>query len=115
MAIANAHVERYRATFEGLAKTLSGLPAERLHHSHFADFRGDALAVVRDLYTRFELPWSADVAAAMEPVLQRDAHAATSHRYSREVGSHSPAELQRAFAGYRERFSVPAEATPERS
>ncbi len=105
-AIARAHRERYRASFERLVDwTESGaLPTERMHHSRFVDFQRDALAVVRGLYERFGLAWTLDVETAMRAALgdnPADRHGR--HAYDRE----EPGDA--VFARYQARFDVPSD------
>ncbi len=111
-AIARANLDRYRATFSRLVDwTDSGaLPAERVHHSRFADFRERPLEVVAGLYARFGIDWTAETEAAMRDALARNAadrHGA--HEYARDLLGQPPDALRPDFARYQERFGVPSE------
>ena len=107
--IARAHVARYRATFEHLVEgdASGALPSERVHHSHFADFRRDALGIVAGLYDHFGIPWSTETDAAMKQALEdhpADRHG--SHRYGRDLLGADPATLRRGFVRHQDRFGV---------
>jgi hypothetical protein len=113
LAIARAHVDRYRATFERLVDWTQSqrLPPEQLHHSRFADFQKDAIAIVSDLYARFGLQWRHEVEAAMRKVLgdnPGDRHGR--HVYTRDDLGGDPARLRDAFADYQACFDVPSDA-----
>lgn len=113
LAIARAHVDRYRASFERLVDWTKSqaLPAEQLHHSRFADFQHDAIAIVSGLYARFGLEWRLDVEAAMRKALgdnPGDRHGR--HVYTREDLGTDPAKLRDAFADYQACFEVPSDA-----
>ena len=108
-AIARAHVERYQASFERLVdwSDSGALPSKQIHHSRFADFRQDALAVVSGLYERFGIAWGAETETAMRKALgdnPADRHGG--HAYQRDALGRDPGDLRRAFARYQARFEV---------
>jgi len=112
-SIAASHVRRYRASFERLVDwTDTGkLPADQIHHSHFADFREAPIETVQELYTRFGIGWSKAAEAAMRAALEAhpsDRHG--EHVYSREDLGADPGALRRDFARYQARFDVPSDA-----
>lgn len=111
-AIAAAHVRRYRATFDRLVDLVDAdrLPAEQIHHGHFADFRSAPIETVRALYERFGIDWTGDVEQAMHAALAKnpaDRHG--EHVYSKEDLGVDPVILRADFARYQERFDVPSD------
>ena len=112
ISIADAHVSRYARTFDALVDVSQAGPVSEacIHHSHQREFRADALRVVRDLYSRFGLSWTAEVEAAMADAAAApaDDHAGA-HRYDREVGSEPLEQLEARFARYHAHFGVRAE------
>lgn len=111
-SIAAAHVDRYRASFERLVDWIDEgkLPADQIHHSHFADFKRAPLEKVRDLYSRFGIEPSEVAETAMRAALAAnpsDRHG--EHVYSREDLAADPARLRLDFARYQSRFDVPSD------
>ena len=105
-AIATAHRERYAASFDRLVdwSEAGRLPEERMHHSHFADFQTNAMAVVRRLYERFGLAWNPEAEAAMRQALEANpSDRLGGHRYARET------ERVDDFDRYRRYFDVPVD------
>jgi hypothetical protein len=108
-AIADAHVERYRATFERLVDWTEErhLPREQIHHSHFADFRRAPIETVRRLYAQFGVEASEATEAAMQRALAAnpsDRHG--THAYSQDDLGADPTRLRADFARYQAHFGV---------
>jgi len=108
-AIAGAHVERYRATFERLVDWTEEkrLPLEQIHHSHFADFRRAPIETVRRLYTQFGVETSEATEDAMRKALSAnpsDRHG--THAYSQDDLGTDPTRLRTEFTRYQARFDV---------
>ena len=113
VAIASAHVRRYRKTFDQLVDRVDSgrLPADQIHHGHFADFRSHPIETVQALYERFDLAWDPSSEAAMRTALSKnpaDRHG--EHLYSQADLGADPLRLRRDFARYQERFEVPVDA-----
>lgn len=112
-AIAARHAEQHARRFDRLVDwtVARTLPADRIHHSHFADFRDAPVETLRRLYARFGMDWSAATEAAVGETLS--AHPADrdgAHVYSREALIGDAAGLRERFARYRAHFEVPTEA-----
>ncbi len=112
VAIGRAHVDRYARSFDRLVDwTEAGaLPADAIHHSHYADFEQSPIETMRALYARFDL--------AIPPALERDWRAAleapkaggeAGHRYSLDDLGEPPEALSARFARYRAAFGIPAD------
>ena len=117
--IARAHQTRYQRSLEALVEACGspGWPVDRVHHSLFADFLADPIAVVEDLYARFGLPFDKSLREAMEVRLAsqpRNEHGP--HRYAplafHDARDESDGTRQDPFARYRSHFSIPHEARP---
>ena len=111
-AIAAAHIRRYRRTFERLVEWVDEerLPAEQIHHSHFADFRNAPIDTVRALYERFGIAWDPGPETAIRSALsQNPADRHGGHVYSKEDLGVDPARLRSDFARYQARFDVPSD------
>lgn len=111
-AIAEGHLRRYRETFERLVDLVEAeaLPADQVHHSHFADFRRAPIETVRSLYHRFGLEWRSEVEQAMRETLDvnpADRHG--EHVYRPESLGRDPASLRIDFARYQAKFDVPSD------
>ena len=111
--IARGLVARWRATLERLARGCDDgtLPAAQLHHSRFADFERDPLAVAAGLYARFGRTLSPVASARMRAALAarpRGEHG--EHAYSLEGIAPDLAALREGFRAYQARFAVPDEA-----
>jgi hypothetical protein len=112
-AIAEAHVRRYRESFDRLVRwTDEGrLPAAQMHHSRYADFLEDPLAVVAGLYERFGRPFPRETEARVRAALAarpRGEHG--EHEYSLDELGLDRAALRARFRAYQRRFAVPDEA-----
>lgn len=112
-AIAAAHAQRYRRSFQHLVEwtDTACLPAQQMHHSHYADFLSDPLAVVADVYARFGRPFPRALEARLRAALAaRPAgeHGPHAYRFS-DLGLDEALE-RAALSAYRERFAVPDEA-----
>lgn len=111
--IARAHVRRYRSSFERLVDWAGSgaLPSGQVHHSRFADFQRDALAVVAQLYEQFGIAWSRESEASMRQALgDNPAGRHGKHAHSREDLGEDPEILRAAFARYQARFEVPSDS-----
>ncbi len=111
-SIAESHLRRYRKTFERLVDWTEGgvLPADQIHHSHFADFQNSPIGTVRGLYERFGMEWSKDAETSMRATLEAnpsDRHG--EHIYSRDDLAGDPATLRGNFDRYQSRFDVPSD------
>ena len=107
--IVDAHVARYRTTFDRLVEWTDGdvLPAPQMHHSQFADFGTDPLGTVGALYERFGLDLAPEAEEAMRRTLSADrTDAKGAHAYERALPGHALSELREGFAAYQTRFGV---------
>jgi hypothetical protein len=87
------------------------VPADRFLDVHYHEMLRDPMGVVERLYAHFDMPLSANAAAAMRAHLDqnpKDKHGA--HRYSAEAFGLDTDDLTRRFKAYREYFGVPSEA-----
>lgn len=112
VAIARAHVERYHTTFERLVEwTVEGaLPNDQIHHSHFADFRRAPIKTVRDLYQRFDKPWTPETESILSATLERSpAERHGAHLYDPSDLAEDPTRLRARFARYQTHFNVPSD------
>jgi hypothetical protein len=106
------HAERYEVSLNRLATWCreGRLPTAQLHHSHFADFRSDALAVVEDLYTRFRLPIDGALRAQLRSSLAAPHDTEPGgHAYDFDSLGLDRNRLRSAFRDYQTEFSVPSE------
>lgn len=109
-AIAREHVERWAGSLDRLVDwtEAEALPADRIHHSHFRDFRTAPLETVAALYDRFERPLSSDAQQAMDAALAADApDRAGAHAYSTDDLPAPADALRPRFARYQAAFDVP--------
>lgn len=111
-AIAADHARRYRRSFARLVDwTDAGtLPPAQLHHSHYADFLADPLAVVGDVYNHFGRPFPASLEAVLREALDAKPQGDQGpHEYAfSDLGLDARTERD-ALAAYRHRFGVPDE------
>lgn len=87
------------------------LPAARVHHSRFADFQRDPLAVVSGLYAHFGIAWTPEAEAAMKRTREEnpaDRHGG--HAYARSLLGEDPDASRPEFARYQAHFAVGSEA-----
>jgi hypothetical protein len=106
------HAERYEVSLDRLASWCRDgtLPPAQLHHSHFADFRTDALAVVEGLYARFGLPIDGSLRAHLRATLAAPHDTEPGgHRYDFESLGLDRAHWRAAFGNYQTAFAVPSE------
>ena len=114
-AIVDAHVARYRRSFDRLVDWTerSALPERQIHHSRFSDFVRAPIDTTRELYERFDLSLPAEVEQAMRATLETDrSDRKGAHAYSRALPGHDAAELRRAFEAYQTRFDVVSDDEP---
>lgn len=108
-ALGAALARRYRRIFDDLVEWTEQkrLPEARLHHSRYADFLDDPVAVVRDLYRRFDR--RLDEARLAAGLADRSRSGRGSHEYRFEdLGL--DAEVERAHhERYQSTFDVPSE------
>ena len=86
--------------------------SERFVDAHYADVQADPMAVVRRIYSHFDMPLPAASEAAMQAWLSRDrsAHAAgPQHHYSAEDFGVDHAEIDAHFGAYLRRYDVALE------
>jgi hypothetical protein len=86
------------------------LPGERFLDVHYHDLLADPIAVVRRIYARFDLAFTADAESRMRQYLADNPQGKNGvHRYSLATFGLHPHELTHRFKGYREHFGVRAE------
>ncbi len=112
-AIAAAHARRYVASLDRLVRWSDDgtLPTAQLHHSRYADFLDDPLAVLEALYARFGRRFGDEARARVGETLSgrpRGEHG--EHEYSFDDLGLDRESLRACFRPYRERFGVPDEA-----
>jgi hypothetical protein len=86
------------------------LPADRVIDVHYSDTVSDPVGTVGRIYEHFGLPLTAAAEAGVRAYLDdnpRDKHG--THRYSLADFGLDPAQVDAAFASYRERFDVKAD------
>lgn len=111
--IADAHARRYRASLDRLVRwtDAEALPPAQLHHSRYADFLEEPLAVLAALYARFGRPFSDETRARVrEALAARPQGEHGEHAYAVEDLGIDRAPLREHFRGYQQRFGVPDEA-----
>ena len=111
--IGRGHAQRYRQSLDQLAVLTKEkrLPPAQLHHSRYAEFVEDALAVVRGLYERFEKPFAPETETRVREALAarpKGEHGA--HDYSFDDLGLDRDDERAAFRRYQEHFGVPDEA-----
>jgi hypothetical protein len=102
------HSDLYHGDLDGLVD--AALPAGRVHHSKYADFMSDSLAVVRSVYDAFGRELSADAEGRMRAYLAarpKDKHGV--HEYSFDDLGLDRTTASARFARYRAHFGVPEE------
>lgn len=88
----------------------SGTGAGRIADVRYADLVGDPVATVRSLYTQWELPFDDAQAERIRRRIAEQAHGSDGgHRYSFDDTGLQRADLRKRFAGYLERYDIPAE------
>jgi hypothetical protein len=107
--LAAAHARRYRRIFGDLADwTLKErLPAARIHHSRYADFLDDPIAVARELHHRFDRPFDEARLAATLASRPRSEHGPHEYRFE-DLGLDARAERAH-HRRYQSTFDVPCE------
>ncbi len=111
-AIGAAHAQRYRASFARLLDwtDAGALPGARLHHSRYADFLADPIAVAAGLYERFGLalpPEQRERLRAAFAARPRDEHG--EHEYHFDALGLERSVWRERFRAYQQRFGVPDE------
>lgn len=103
------HAEQYRRTFDDLVDwtELGSLPEDRIHHSRYARFLDDPIAVVRELYARFGRPLDEGRLAAFHASRPREGHGGHAYRFE-DLGLDRDEQRAR-FARYQSRFEIPSE------
>jgi len=110
--IAASHARRYRVSLDRLVRWTDAerLPAAQMHHSRYADFLSDPLAVAAALYARFGRPLRADAQARMREALAAQPRGEHSeHAYSFDALGLDRDALRAHFRAYQARFGVPDE------
>ena len=84
--------------------------SERVCHVLYRDLRADPIAPIREIYDRFDLPFTDEFATRMRAWQESNAHDRHGKfRYSLDDFDIDADDLSRRFAPYRERFGIPAE------
>jgi hypothetical protein len=110
--IGQRHARLYHGDLDGLVTQAEDgtLDPAHTHHSHYADFMDDPIAVVRELYTHFGRELDPAVEQRMREHLAANAQGAHGgHRYSFDDLGLDRAEQRARFARYQEAFRVPVE------
>ncbi|TMA26376.1 MAG: sulfotransferase [Deltaproteobacteria bacterium] len=108
-SIGAAHARKYRRIFDDLVGRCERkqLPEAQLHHSRYADFQRDPIAVVRDLFHRFGRPLDEMRLASVLASRARSEHGP--HEYSfADLGLDAEAERSQLHR-YQSFFAVPPE------
>lgn len=107
--IAAEHATRYRRSFDGLVSLCDEkrLPEARIHHSRYADFLQDPVAVVRDLQRRMGRPL--DEARLRSVLAGRPRSEHGPHAYAFSDTGLDPEAERRHHRRYQSRFAVPDE------
>jgi hypothetical protein len=95
-----------------LATAMSHPHLDRVHHVLYSDLLADPADTLRAVYERGGLGWTAQTEAAVRAWLDDPAHRADRHgRHSYSLGDFglTAAEIDAAFAHYRQRFGIPHE------
>jgi hypothetical protein len=111
--IGRYHADLYQGDLDrlALADATGALPRDRIHHSRYADFLTDGVAVVRALYDATGRSLDRVAAGRMEAHLAaRPKDRLGSHDYRFADLGLDPATEAARFARYRAHFDVPAEA-----
>jgi hypothetical protein len=111
--IGRYHADLYQGDLDrlALADATGALPRDRIHHSRYADFLTDGVAVVRALYDATGRSLDRVAAGRMEAHLAaRPKDRLGSHDYRFADLGLDPATEASRFARYRAHFDVPAEA-----
>lgn len=111
-AIGAAHAQRYRRTFDNLVTWTQEkqLPEPQLHHSRHADFLSDPIAVVRELYDRFERSFTDGFEARLsEQLASRPEGEHGEHEYSFGDLALDPISERAALRRYQDYFRVGVE------
>lgn len=103
------HATRYRRTFDDLVSLCEGkkLPEARLHHSRYADFLEDPIAVVRDLHRHFDRPLDEGRLRSVLAGRPRSEHGP--HEYAFSDTGLDPEGERRHHRRYQRWFAVPDE------
>ena len=102
---------------QGLEKTMQVratgmLHADQVFDMQFAEFIADEIAMVRRIYTHFDMEFTAEAESRMRRFLAanpKDKHGG--HRYTLRHSGLDPAVERRRYAAYQERFSITSEPT----
>ena len=103
------HAGTWTRTFDNLVDWTDGavLPEPQLHHSHFADFLDEPIAVVDGLYARFGLELGEESRDAIARALaERPRDARGEHRYDFDDLELDAGDLRARFERYFRRFDV---------
>jgi Sulfotransferase family len=87
------------------------VPGERFFDVHYHEMLADPIAVIRRIYARFDVPFTAEADRRMRrhlAVNPQGGHGV--HRYSLAAFGLDPQELTHRFKAYREHFDVRAES-----
>lgn len=87
------------------------LDADFICHVHYRDFMQDPARAVREIYERFEIPYTPSLDERLRSWASENP--LTRHgkwEYSLDSFGVSAAEVEKYFANYRERFGIPREA-----
>ncbi len=109
-ALARGHAGRYRATFGNLMEwsDTGVLPEPSVHHSRFADFLDEPLAVVERLYAHCGRELGGEARERIATALaQRPRNQHGEHEYSFEALGLDRDRERAGFAAYQRRFGVP--------
>ena len=108
-AFARTTLPRYQANLEAaMANPLVDHPD--VHHVRYADFVADPVGRIEAIYRQAALPFDGATRAAMEGWLaanRGDRHG--KFTYDIESFDMTPADIEAAMGGYRERFAIPFE------
>lgn len=86
------------------------VPGDRLFDVHYHDLLADPIAVVRRIYTRFDVPFTGEAERRMRHHLAANPQGKHGkHRYSLTSFGLDPEELTHRFKTYREHFGVRTE------
>jgi sulfotransferase family protein len=100
---------------QGLEKTMQVratgvLHADQVFDMQFAEFIADEIAMVRRIYTHFDMEFTTEAESRMRQFLAvnpKDKHGA--HRYTLGQSGLDPAVERRRYAAYQERFAIKSE------
>jgi hypothetical protein len=83
------------------------VPGDRFLDVHYHDLLADPIAVIRRLYARFEVPFTAEAERRMRSHLAENPQGRNgTHRYSLAAFGLDPEDLTHRFKAYREHFGI---------